>query len=215
MPSRRLLGLIAVAIPALAVAAIVLPHTPSGVRELLLSIGPAAPAVAFAAWILLTPTLFPGTVLAAAGGLAFGILGGAALAFAGAICGGLAAFALARTSARAPVERLVARNVKLARVHALIERRGFTAVLAARLMPGIPAAGLHYAAGVAPVRTGAFAAAIAVGAVLRTVPYALLGQGLASGSLAAMLVAAVSIAVGAVTAGALVRSIRRSALAIT
>ena len=55
---------------------LLLPHSPSDLRELLLSLGPAAPAIALAAWMVLTPALFPGTVLAAAGGLAFGALGG-------------------------------------------------------------------------------------------------------------------------------------------
>ncbi len=212
MPPRRLLGLIAVAIPAFVAVAILLPHSPSGLRELLLSLGPAAPAIAIAAWIVLTPALFPGTVMAAAGGLAFGALGGAALAFGGAVAGGLAAFALARTGARGPVQRLVGRSPRLASVHALLERRGFAAILAARLMPGVPAVGLHYAAGVSPVRTRAFAAAIAIGALLRTVPYALLGQGLASGSIATLIVAAASIVLGALAAAVLVRQIRRPAV---
>jgi len=213
MPLRRLIGLTAFAISAFVAAAILLPHSPSGLRELLLSVGPAAPAIAIAAWIVLTPALFPGTVMATTSGLAFGLVGGAALAFGGAVAGGLTAFALARTGARGPVERVVARKPRLARLHLLLERRGFAAVLAARLMPGVPAGGLHYAAGVSPVRARAFAAAIAIGALLRTVPYAVLGQGLASGSIAALLVAAASIAVGALAAAVLLRQIRRPAVA--
>lgn len=213
MPSRRLLGLIVIALPAFVAAAVLLPHSPAGLCELFLGVGPAAPAIAIAAWIALTPALFPGTVLAVAGGLAFGGLGGAAVAFGGALAGGLAAFAAARTTARGPVERLVARTPKLARVHALLERRGFAAILAARLMPGIPAAGLHYAAGVSPVRTRSFMAAIAIGALLRTVPYAVLGSGLASGSLVTLLVAGGSIALGGLAATVLVRQIRQPRLA--
>jgi uncharacterized membrane protein YdjX (TVP38/TMEM64 family) len=211
MPKRRLIGFAVVALAGFAAAAALLPHSPEALRELVLSLGPAAPAIALAAWILLTPALFPGTVLAAAGGLAFGGLGGAALAWAGAVAGGLAAFALARTVARGPIDALVRRNPRLRRTHALLERRGFAAVLAARLMPGMPAGGLHYAAGVSPVKTRAFAAAIAVGALLRTAPYAVLGQGLASGSIATMLLAAGSIAVGGVAAALLVRHVRRTA----
>jgi uncharacterized membrane protein YdjX (TVP38/TMEM64 family) len=164
VPSRRLIGLVVLALPAIAAAAILLPHTPSGLRELLLSAGPVAPLIALAAWVVLVPAMFPGTVLAAAGGLAFGGFWGAALALAGAVAGGLAAFALARTGGRDAVERLMTRRPRLARIHALVERRGFAAVLAARLMPGVPAGGLHYAAGVTPVRFGVFAAAMAVGA---------------------------------------------------
>jgi uncharacterized membrane protein YdjX (TVP38/TMEM64 family) len=210
---RRLIGLGAVAVSGLLAAAVLLPHSPTGMRDLLLSIGPAAPAIILAGWIVLTPALFPGTVLATAGGLAFGGLAGASLAFAGAVAGGVMAFILARTAARAPVVRLVAVRPRLARVHALLERRGFAAILAARLMPGVPAGGLHYAAGVSPVRLRTFAAAIAIGALLRTVPYALLGEGLGSGSIVTLLVAAGSIALGGVAATVLVWQIRRPAAA--
>jgi hypothetical protein len=40
-------------------------------------------------------------------------------------------------------------------------------MLAARLMRGVPAASLHYVAGVAPVGVPAFAAAMALGALVR------------------------------------------------
>ena len=208
MSPGRLLGFVAVAVPALVAAAVALPHSPAGLRDLLVTVGPAAPAIALAAWLVLTPALFPGTLLAATAGLAFGALGGAALAFAGALLGGLAAFALARTVARDAAERLVARSARLAAVHALLERRGFAATLAARLTPGVPATALHYAAGVSPVRPRAFAAAIAVGALLRTVPYAVLGAGLASGSLLTLAVTAGSIALGGLAAAVLVRRLR-------
>ena len=65
-------------------------------------------------------------------------------------------------------------------------------------MPGVPATGLHYAAGVSPVRARAFAGAMAIGALLRTVPYAILGQGLSTGSIATILIAGGSVALGAV-----------------
>jgi uncharacterized membrane protein YdjX (TVP38/TMEM64 family) len=86
---------------------------------------------------------------------------------------GLVASGLARTAARLPAERLIERRPKLARLHELLGRRGFSAVLAARLMPGIPATGLHYAAGVSPVRAREFlraaAAAIVLGGLATTI----------------------------------------------
>jgi uncharacterized membrane protein YdjX (TVP38/TMEM64 family) len=204
---RRLAPVVVLAGAGAAVALLV-PHSPSGMRALLLDAGAMAPLVALAAWMLLTPALFPGTLLAAACGLAFGATGGAALALAGAVAGGLTAFALGRTVARRPVERLVGRHPRLGRLHGRLERDGFAAVLATRLMPGVPATWLHYAAGASPVRLRAFAAAIAVGALLRVVPYALLGQGLGSGSLATLAVAAASIVVGGLAAVVLVRRLR-------
>ena len=213
MPPRRVIGLVTVVIAAVLMAIIALPNSPAGLRQLLLGLGPAAPAIAVAAWIALTPAMFPGTVLAAAGGLAFGALGGAALALVGAVAGGMAAFVVARTVARAPIDRYVRGSARLARTAALLERRGFAVVLVARLLPGVPATGLHYAAAVSPVRARAFAGAIAIGALLRTVPYALLGDGLGSGSLVTTLVAATSIVLSGLAAAVLIRQIRGPAVA--
>ena len=210
MPWCRAAGLAVVALAASAAAALLLPHSPSGLHALLVGAGPLAPVIALAAWIVLTPAMFPGTVLAAAGGLAFGVVGGSLLALGGAIAGGLSAFVLARTAARQPVQRLVQRKPRLARSQALLERRGFAAILAARLTPGVPATGLHYAAGVSPVATRAFAGAIAIGAVLRTVPYAILGQGLSSGSIMTFVIAGGSVALGGASAAILARHIRRA-----
>jgi uncharacterized membrane protein YdjX (TVP38/TMEM64 family) len=211
MPSRRLCALAALAPAAFVAATVLLPHSPAGLREMLLSAGPAAPVAVLAAWILLTPALFPGTVLAAAGGLAFGAVGGAALAFGGALAGGLAAFTLARTAVGGGTDRLVARSTRLAKIDALLDRRGFAAILAARLTPGVPATGLHYAAGASRVRAGAFIAAMAVAAPLRTVPYAVLGTGLAAGSILTLVIAGGSIALGAIASGLLVRHVLRAA----
>ena len=213
MPSRRLICMTALVGAAFAAAAILLPHSPADLRELILAAGVAAPAIALVAWILLTPAMFSGTVLAAASGLAFGALGGSALSVAGAVLGGLAAFALGRTAGRTQVEATLMRHARLRKVHGLLERRGFLAVLAARLMPGVPATGLHYVAGVSPVRKRAFAAAMALGALLRTAPYAVLGQGIGSGSLATILIAGASIALGALTAAVLVRRLLTPAAA--
>ena len=199
MPIRRLTALVPALLAAIA-AALLLPHSPSELRELVLAAGVAAPALVLAAWVVLTPALFPGTLLAATGGLAFGALGGTALACGGAVLGGLTAFALARTVGRGYALRLAERSPRLAGLQTLLERRGFAAILAARLMPGVPACGLYYAAGVSPVRYRAFTAAIAIGALLRTTPYALLGNGLASGSTATIALAAASVAIGAVGA---------------
>ena len=72
-------------------------------------------------------------------------------------------------------------------------------------MPAVPVTGLHYVAGVSPVRLRSFAAAISIGSVLKTAPYAVLGQGLASGSSSTVVVALGSIALGSVSAALLVR----------
>ena len=208
MPRLRLIGLIGLVAGAFVAAALLLPHSPADLRALILSAGVVAPAIALGAWMLLTPAMFSGTLLAAACGLTFGAVGGVAVSLVGAVLGGLAAFALARTVARAQVEAMLLRRPSFQRIHDLLERRGFLATLTARLMPGIPATGLHYAAGVSPIGTLPFAGAIAVGALLRTTPYAVLGQGIGSGSLSTIVIAGVSIVLGGLGAALLVRRLR-------
>jgi uncharacterized membrane protein YdjX (TVP38/TMEM64 family) len=127
------------------------------------------------------------------------------------VLGGLAAFSVGRTIARGAVEPQLRRSARLSRLNSLLERRGFAAILAARLMPGTPASGLYYAAGVSSVRPSAFAAAITIGALLRTTPYALLGDGLASGSAVSLIFAAASVAIGAAGATLLLRRVRLGA----
>lgn len=78
-------------------------------------------------------------------------------------------------------------------------------------MPAVPVTGLHYVAGVSPVRLRSFAAAISIGSVLETAPYAVLGQGLASGSSSTVVLALGSIALGSVSAALLVRCLRTQA----
>lgn len=212
MGSRRVLLVAALAGAAGIAAAVFLPHSPQGLRDLVLGAGVAAPLIALGAWLLLTPAMVSGTLLAAAGGLAFGAAEGALISVAGAVLGGMAAFGVARCAARTGAGPAFRSRGRLAKLEDLLERRGFQAVLAARLMPGVPATALHYAAGASRVRPRAFAGAIAIGALLRTTPYALLGQGVGSGSLAALLVAGASIAVGAAAAAALLRRVRRMPL---
>lgn len=201
--------LAAVVAGAFGAAALLVPHSPAELRELVLAAGSLAPVIALLAWIVLTPAMFPGTVLAAASGLAFGTPIGAALALVGATLGGLAAFTLGRKAAPGAVARLLARRERLrAKLDRLLERSGFAAVLAARLMPGMPAGALNYAAALSPVRPRAFAGAIAIGALLRTVPYAILGQGLAVGSEGTIAIAGGSILLGALGTALLIRAIR-------
>ena len=103
---------------------------------------------------------------------------------------GAASGALLRNRRQEPGHEIVERRRHFRRIHGLLEHRGFLTMLAARLMPGVPATGLHYAAGISPVGMRAFAGAITLGALLRTSPYAVLGQGIGSGSLATIAICA-------------------------
>jgi len=76
----------------------------------------------------------------------------------------LAAFALARTPGRTQLEATVMRRAKLRKVLALLERRGFLAMLAARLMPGSPPRAFTTSPAFARVEVPAFAAPMVLGA---------------------------------------------------
>ena len=77
-----------------------------------------------------------------------------------------AAVALARTAGRTQLEATVIRRAKLRKVHAVLERRDACRADDARG----PATGVKYVAGVALVGVSAVAAAMVLGALVRTAP---------------------------------------------
>ena len=169
----RLLAFAAVLAAAAGVVALVMPHSPGELQARVAMTGVAGLAAAALAWAALTPALFSGTILALAAGLLFGPPAGTAVGVVGATAGGLAAFAIARRAGRGAVEALT--GPRLDGALRRIERRGFVAVLVARLAPGVPATMLNYAAGLTRVRASHFAAAIALGGLPRHFAYAALG----------------------------------------
>ena len=125
-----------------------------------------------------TCVMFPGQVTAAAAGVLFGVAGGVALTLAAATLGAALAFLLARGAGAAPIGRLL--GPRATHWREWIAERGFSAVLTARLLPGTPASVLNYAAGLTAMPLRAFAAAVAVGAMPKTVAYVALGGALSA-----------------------------------
>ncbi len=176
MPRARLrLLLVAVFLAAGAVALLLAaPHSPAGLRALVAGAGALAPLLFVGLWIVLTPGMVSGTVLAAEGGLAFGVGTGTAVGVAGATLGGVVAFLIARLAGCNAVE--AAAGPRLARVRERVEGRGFVAVLVARMAPGVPATALNYACGLTRIPLRTFAAAIALGGAPRVLAYTALGS---------------------------------------
>ena len=135
--------------------------------------GAAGPLVFIAASSLLTVAMFPGPLLAGASGLLFGTALGTPVAIVAATLGASLAFLVGRRWAHDAVEELAGPRTRSLR--AWIGRRGFYAVLYARLAPGVPYNVVNYVAGISPVRLSAFAAATALGASPRAFAYAALG----------------------------------------
>ena len=150
--------------------------------------GVAAPLVFIVVSASLTCALFPGPVLAGASGLLFGTALGFPVALTAATLGASSAFLIARRVGLSAVEQLAGPRVR--RIRDWIARRGFVAVLYARIVPGMPFALVNYASGLTRLRLPVFAAATALGAAPRAFAYTALGGSLGNWSSPETLVAA-------------------------
>jgi len=149
------------------------PDSAHGLRNQLASLGVWGPVAMIATYALLTCAMVPGPVLAGASGLLFGTALGTLIAIVSATLGASAAFLIARGLAQRSYAAVV--TGRLRDWTQRIERRGFLAVLYARIAPGAPFALVSYAAGMMRVRLREFAAATMIGASPRAFAYAALG----------------------------------------
>src|SRR3954447_20631757 len=93
---RRLLGVVLAAAALFALWIAFMPHSPSGVRELADDAGPYAVLAVLGVWVVATPSLVSGAVLAAAGGMLLGPLEGSIVAVVGLTLGATTAFVIGR-----------------------------------------------------------------------------------------------------------------------
>ena len=170
--------------------------------------GVAGPVVFVLAGGVLGLALFPGQVTAAVAGMLFGAVAGTVLALAAALLAAALCFAAGRRLGADAVLSLLGPQGRLWRTW--LEANGFGAVLACRLAPGAPAGILNYVAGLAGIRLRAILAAVALGALPKTVAYVALG-GAISDPLSARGAFAVALYAGAAACGAMVaRGLMRS-----
>jgi uncharacterized membrane protein YdjX (TVP38/TMEM64 family) len=158
--------------------------------------GAAGPLVFVALSASLTVVFFPGPLLAGASGLLFGTAVGTPVSLVAATLGASLAFCLGRWWAHDAVEEVAGPRTRALR--AWVGRKGFLAVLYARIAPGMPYNVVNYAAGLTPVRLATFAAATAIGAAPRAFAYTALGGQLGSFSSWQTIVAASVLAAMAV-----------------
>jgi uncharacterized membrane protein YdjX (TVP38/TMEM64 family) len=212
-PRRRLIALALLVGCLVALCALFAPHSTGALRATAAGFGWAAPLAFVAVWIVLTPGLVSGTLLAAASGLLFGAAGGTLVAIVGATLGGLAAFAIARRVGHDAMTQVG--GARLRRVQERLADRGFFAVLSLRAAPGVPATWLNYAAGLSRIRARDFAAGSALGGAPRIFAYAALGGSFghfgSPTAIAAAAVLAVMTVVGAYSAWLTGRSLRSAA----
>ena len=184
----RLGGLAAGVFAALVIVAALSGFSAQRVHDWVDGFGVAAPLVFIVVSASLTCALFPGPVLAGASGLLFGTALGFPVALTAATLGASSAFLIARHVGLSAVEQLAGPRVR--RIRDWIARRGFVAVLYARIVPGMPFAVVNYASGLTRLRLPVFAAATALGAAPRAFAYTALGGSLGNWNSPETLVAA-------------------------
>ncbi|MGI8729566.1 MAG: TVP38/TMEM64 family protein [Solirubrobacteraceae bacterium] len=173
------LAAFAVALAAVFVVVLVLvARSPSEIQRAADDAGAWAPIAFVALCTGLTLAFFPFPLVAAAGGVLFGTLEGTLLSVLGGSIGAGLAFLIARYAASDAVQSLV--TGRLARLLKAIDRRGFVAVLYARIFPGVPRDLANYAFGLTRVGLAAFTAATVIGIAPRAFAYTALGGQLGS-----------------------------------
>jgi uncharacterized membrane protein YdjX (TVP38/TMEM64 family) len=157
--------------------------------------------------VALSCAFVPFPAIAGGAGLVFGTALGTALAV---LAVGLAAVTqmlIARYLAREQVTALA--GPRTARANEFLERRGFFAVLYARLVPGIPFVALNYAAGLTRLRVRDMGLGTAIAKAPRVFAYAALGGSLSDlGRPEARIAIAVLVAMGILGAVMARRQIR-------
>lgn len=180
-----------------------MPHSPDGVRDLADDAGPYAVLAVLGVWLVATPSLISGVLLAGATGMLLGPLEGSIVTVGGLVIGATAAFLIGR---RLGGNALGAFGGRTEKVVTALETRSFRSMLCLRAAPAMPATGISYAAGMSRIGLGTFVAATAVGGAPRGIAYAVLGSNVGDPSalaVAAPVVVLIAMAiVGTVVAGA-------------
>jgi len=133
-----------------------------------------APVVFVMIYVGLTVLLFPAVVATLAGGALFGVVAGSLITLVAAVLGATIAFAIGRRLGQADVQRLI--GGRASRLEEWMRRRGFVALLYARLVPIVPFNLLNYAAGMTGMSLRSYVAATAIGIIPGTVAYTALGS---------------------------------------
>lgn len=168
--------------------------TPETIRNWMVSFGWIAPVIYIGLYLIRPFTLFPTTVLALAGGLAFGTWKGMLYTIIGELPGAVLSFWFARRVG-AGLFRGAADDSRLYKLEKAMEQRGFPYVLLLRLMPFVPFDLVSYAAGIARVPMRAYIAATVIGSLPGTFAYSFLGASFTHGDWREIAVAALVFAI--------------------
>ncbi|MFF0490515.1 TVP38/TMEM64 family protein [Nocardia sp. NPDC003482] len=173
----RVLGLLALAVILIVVAALAPHPTPQQIRDWAQSVGPLFPVVFFLVHTIVTVAPFPRTVFTLSAGLLFGPVLGIGLAVAATTVSALLALLLVRALDR---EQIAARltHPAVRAVNRRLEKRGWLAVGSLRLIAPVPFSVINYCAGLSSVRLLPYALATLIGVIPGTIGIVVLGDAL-------------------------------------
>jgi uncharacterized membrane protein YdjX (TVP38/TMEM64 family) len=150
------------------------PWSPDRLRGLLAPAGPFAPAAFVGLFVALNSAGVPAPLLGAAGGLALGLIPGALATLAGMTVAASVQLLLARRMTRPSMAAV--RLPGTDRLHKALQRRGWLAVVALRLIPA-PFSAVNLAAGLTPLRLRSMAIGTLIGGAPKALGWAALGLG--------------------------------------
>ncbi len=137
--------------------------TPENVKAFVESYGVFSPVIYIILFTFVPLTLFPDSVLAIAGGMCFGMVGGFIYTMIGASFGGTLSFFLARTLGHKVFNKFIKKDIS--NLENAIKNKGFALVFTLRLIPLFPFDVISYAAGFSGVKFKDFALATILGTI--------------------------------------------------
>ncbi|OPX89174.1 MAG: TVP38/TMEM64 family inner membrane protein YdjZ [Pelotomaculum sp. PtaB.Bin013] len=144
--------------------------TAEGLRDYIASFGVLGPIV----YMTMFSVIPAGSVIAVAGGMAFGIYFGTLYTIIGAIIGATVAFYISRLLGRGVVEKLV--KGKMQKFEDGIEKGGFLLILIMRLIPIIPFNVISYGAGLTRIKYTDYILSTMIGIIPGVVVFTNLGD---------------------------------------
>jgi uncharacterized membrane protein YdjX (TVP38/TMEM64 family) len=149
-------------------------HSAKDIKLYLDSLGLLAPIVYIVLFTFVPLTFFPDSVLAIAGGMAFGLVKGSLLTVIGALGGGTLAFFITRCLGQEAIKRFVKKDLSILDKHT--EEKGFLVVLILRLIPLVPFDVISYSAGLSKIKYKDFFLATLIGIIPGVVVFSNIGD---------------------------------------
>lgn len=143
-------------------------------KTYLLNYGNMAPILYIIMFTLVPLTLFPDSILAIGGGLAFGLIRGSIYTLIGAMMGASLSFYLARFLGRDFIRKIT--KHKLAHFEDSLEKNGFMLILILRMIPLFPFDVISYSAGISKIKFKDFILASLIGIIPGILVYTNLGD---------------------------------------